>query len=226
MRSVRLTTPVSQTSSALSEEDNSFLKTFDNAVIGDDIDSVKSSLVDSTINWQHVATPALKSLMTYSKLKYTEYEIEPYIQDEKTKREFWTTLADRLVKDGADVNAALTDATDPTSLEFLVNRGANVNALDENGCTALYWRSIGDVYEDAVAFLISKGADVNAADREGNTPLHQAAKNNSVKVIARLLAAGANVNAKNNKGQTALCLANLAMQNDASALLKSSGGTE
>jgi ankyrin repeat protein len=149
-------------------------------------------------------------------------------------RQFWTTLNERLVKDGADVNVVIADPTVSMlgALQFLVAHGANVNAVDDNKQNPLmHYVDSGssryaDLYDDSVAFLISKGANVNAVDSEGNTPLLAAVKCNSVKEIGRLIAAGANVNVKNKSGQTPLALANLAMQNDAAALLKSNGGTE
>lgn len=53
-------------------------------------------------------------------------------------------------------------------IQFLVSRGANVNAQDDKGQTALM---MAGENTDAVKALIEAGADVNVRDREGNTAL-------------------------------------------------------
>ena len=53
-------------------------------------------------------------------------------------------------------------------IKFLVNRGADVNARNDSGETALI---IGCDNADSVKALIEAGADVNQGDNEGNTPI-------------------------------------------------------
>ena len=58
-----------------------------------------------------------------------------------------------------------------------------------------------------VATLIVAGAEVNAKNNEDKTPLHDAARNGRVAIVAivsMLIAAGANVNAKSSGGETPL----------------------
>ncbi|MDR3427901.1 ankyrin repeat domain-containing protein, partial [Silvimonas sp.] len=58
-------------------------------------------------------------------------------------------------------------------LRFFVAKGADVNAKQKDGMTALMWASLyGDV--DCVKDLISNGADVNAKDNLGETALTDA----------------------------------------------------
>lgn len=54
--------------------------------------------------------------------------------------------------------------------------------------------------------LASAGVDVNAIDGNGDAPLHIAARNGLVGVIATLIQAGANPNLKNKTGETPLHL--------------------
>ena len=54
-------------------------------------------------------------------------------------------------------------------VKMLLKEGADVNARDKYGRTALYvaaWRG----HVEIVKMLLKEGADVNAADNDGNTP--------------------------------------------------------
>eukprot|EP00241_Pyramimonas_parkeae_P022642 CAMPEP_0114324078 /NCGR_PEP_ID=MMETSP0059-20121206/28298_1 /TAXON_ID=36894 /ORGANISM="Pyramimonas parkeae, Strain CCMP726" /LENGTH=210 /DNA_ID=CAMNT_0001452559 /DNA_START=158 /DNA_END=786 /DNA_ORIENTATION=+ len=58
-------------------------------------------------------------------------------------------------------------------MEFLVNSGADVHAVDEKGCTGLHLAaSRGHV--DAVKALLGKGANVHAVENTGRTALQLA----------------------------------------------------
>jgi len=196
-------------------------KYFINSIGSSDPEGVRDYLV-KPLNWQQVATPALKEIVRGGK-----FEVSPYESDEeKGKRQFWIDLSERLIKNGADVNAALHNSYDIDALRFLITHKANVNFPDATGDTVLHQFARDDYSDDKVAFLISSGANVNAVGREGDAPLHRAARGGALKVIDRLLNAGASINAKNKAGQTPLAIANLAMQKDSAALLKSRGGTE
>jgi ankyrin repeat protein len=92
------------------------------------------------------------------------------------------------------------------------DKGADVNAKDNNGDTALMEASRKDVLMKAhleghlelVRLLLDKGADVNAKDNNGDTALMQASRKGHLDVVRALLDKGADVNAKNNNGDTAL----------------------
>jgi len=90
--------------------------------------------------------------------------------------------------------------------QALLAAGAEVNAKDEDGWTALMWAArMGS--NDIVELLLSKGADVNAKDEDGTTALMYAAASiyeGRVETVQALLSAGADVNAKGNDGRTAL----------------------
>ncbi|RWS14907.1 Tankyrase-1-like protein [Dinothrombium tinctorium] len=90
--------------------------------------------------------------------------------------------------------------------EFLLENGADVNALDKGGLIPLHnAASYGHI--DIAALLIKYNAQVNATDRWGFTPLHEAAQKGRTQLCALLLNHGANPNLKNHEGQTALDLA-------------------
>src|SRR5688572_10046834 len=83
---------------------------------------------------------------------------------------------------------------DLEALRVLVAGGADVNAAEADGATALHWASYRDDLEVA-DLLIRAGADVNAVNYLGVTPLWAASLNGSSPMARRLLDAGANPDA-------------------------------
>jgi uncharacterized protein len=100
-------------------------------------------------------------------------------------------------------DAPVADAAmrgDAAKIRALLKQGADVNAAQGDGMTALHWSaSKGDV--DALRMLIYAGARVDAVTRNGNyTPLHLAAKAGNLAAVRALLDAGADVSAKTSSG--------------------------
>ena len=84
-----------------------------------------------------------------------------------------------------------------TNVHTLANKGANLNAKDNAGQTALMKAvRMGNCNMEVVRFLIEKGADVNAYDKHGLTALIFAAHKGSMDTVRLLLDKGADVNAK------------------------------
>ena len=109
-------------------------------------------------------------------------------------------------------SAAVADAVmkrDKDAVRTLLKEGADVNAAQGDGMTALHWASrSGDV--ELAQMLLYAGANVKATTRLGAyTPLMMAAEQGHAGVIAALLAAGADVKAANATGTTPLMLAAL-----------------
>jgi ankyrin repeat protein len=103
----------------------------------------------------------------------------------------------------APPEAPVADAAmrrDGAKLRLLLKQGADVNAAQGDGMTALHWAAQhGDV--DETKMLVYAGARLEAVTRNGNyTPLHLAAKTGNTPVIRALLDAGANANAKTTSG--------------------------
>jgi ankyrin repeat protein len=92
------------------------------------------------------------------------------------------------------------------SLDVLVRAGAEVDAVDGLGRTALH-QAAADRRTDLVVELLRLGASVFKTDAKGRTPLHLAAQARSEPVIDALLAAGAPRSARDADGQTARDLA-------------------
>jgi len=92
------------------------------------------------------------------------------------------------------------------ALRALLAEGANVDAAEADGATALHWASYRDD-PDSVDVLIRAGAKVNAANDLGATPLWTASLNGSAAVVRSLLEAGANPNLALLKGETPLMAA-------------------
>lgn len=88
-------------------------------------------------------------------------------------------------------------------IKQLSERGADVNARDEQRRTPLHW-AVEFNQKQTVASLAAAGADVNAKDEDGRTPLQYAASEGSTEIVALLLAKGADVNAKTKSGRTPL----------------------
>ncbi len=95
--------------------------------------------------------------------------------------------------------------SDLETVRALVKQGADVNAAQGDGMTALHWAAQnGDV--TLVEVLVYAGANPSAATRNGAyTPLHLAARAGNAQVAEALLQAGANPNlASTTGGATAL----------------------
>jgi uncharacterized protein len=109
---------------------------------------------------------------------------------------------------GASTDVAdAAKARDAAAVKALLKNGADVNAAQGDGMTALHWAAAnGDA---ALAqMLLSAGANIRATTRLGGiTPLLMASQAGHAQVVASLLAAGASANSATATGATALMLA-------------------
>ena len=104
--------------------------------------------------------------------------------------------------------ATAAERGDVETLRSLLRQGADVNAAQGDGMTALHWAAEhGD--DDLTAILLYSGANVDAGTRIGRyTPLHLASRRGHASVVARLLESGADPKAATDRtGATPLHLA-------------------
>jgi ankyrin repeat protein len=96
---------------------------------------------------------------------------------------------------------------DREAVRKLLMSGADVNAAEADGMTALHWAVTRDDLE-LVDMLLHAGANVRATTRLGGyTALLMAAKNGNSAIVEKLLSAGADVNDATTSGTTVLMFA-------------------
>lgn len=126
---------------------------------------------------------------------------------------------------GSAAAASLADAAekhDQESLRALLKSGADVNAAQVDGTTALHWATFHNDAE-LVAMLIKAGANVSTSNNYGVPPLAQAAINANAEIVKLLLDAGADANTTMKGGETVLMLASRSGNADAVNALLAKG---
>jgi ankyrin repeat protein len=93
--------------------------------------------------------------------------------------------------------AASVSGLNVECVRLLVEAGANVNARDHNGNTALHVSFTTDVAEE----LLKLGADVNARNNDGETPIFTTFDDAAIPLF---IEHGADLTIRNNKGQTVM----------------------
>jgi uncharacterized protein len=109
----------------------------------------------------------------------------------------------------AQAVASLADAAekqDRARVATLLKQGANVNASQADGMTALHWAAYHDDLVLAKQFL-KAGARAETANRYGVTPLALACTNGNAEIVSLLLEAGADANTTRRGGETVLMTA-------------------
>jgi ankyrin repeat protein len=97
------------------------------------------------------------------------------------------------------VDAGLFNAVknkDINGARTILDFGANVNAIDEDGTPSLQWAVKGGSI-GVVEMLLEKGADISIPDKDGRLSSHYAAYHGKDEVLNILLARGINIEATN-----------------------------
>ena len=138
---------------------------------------------------------------------------EPFYSDWTLKSTGWTPLHIACQEKSLDV------------VRELLDRGANIEALDEEGKTPLmsasHWGR-----RDIVCELIDRAAKIEAVDNLGRTSLYIASMDGSKDAISELLDRGANIEAKSQHGTTPLMAASFKGQVEAVRILLASGANK
>lgn len=122
-------------------------------------------------------------------------------------------------RDATSGNTALhlvTARRDLQWMNFLIYKGAAVNARNEQGVTPLSL-AVGLNFVEGVDLLLNQGARVNDPGADGETPLIAAVHQRSVELVRTLIKAGADPRRADNSGRTALDYANLSGKDGAIA---------
>ena len=92
---------------------------------------------------------------------------------------------------------------DISTLQTIIDTGADPNSSDEEGVTPLRWAADRGAPEIAQA-LIDASADPNSRYEDGTTPLHWATERGATETAQALIEAGADLNSRDEIGTTPL----------------------
>ncbi|TVY76036.1 Ankyrin-3 [Lachnellula suecica] len=109
------------------------------------------------------------------------------------------------------------------AIELLLSK-SNVNAIDNDGATALH-HAAKHGEEGAVPFLLEKGADLEILDKAKRSVLHYAAQNGSTAILESLVREDTDLEAADEDGETALYIAAYYSRSDAVRLLLDKGAS-
>jgi erythromycin esterase len=136
-----------------------------------------------------------------------------------------TDLAKLLLSaSGSDPNSLHMTAAagNLTSIQRLIDQGADVNVKDEVGWTPLIWATcMGEI--ESLKLLIAQGADVTIPTNNQRTALHRAVYAGDNNIAQILITHGADLDAKDRQGYTPLHMAVGEGQNEAVELLIAKG---
>ena len=121
------------------------------------------------------------------------------------------------------LHAAIHGLSSTKTIQKILDHGAHVNAVDNDGATPLLLACIS-AQTESVELLLTSGADPNIADADGDTSIiHAIEANCRVNTVQNLIDNGAKVNATNNRGSTALIKACSYSQMDVVKVLLEAG---
>ncbi len=134
-------------------------------------------------------------LPSHGPYKKQEFIVAKFQPTEQSKVAELPSIIDAALAGGSSLDEELLYAVllkDFTKVEYLIKRGADINASDSQGLTPLMTAVKGGDY-DLVKLLLEYKADIDAVDADGWTATMHAAYQNEPKMI-RLIAGGYGAN--------------------------------
>jgi ankyrin repeat protein len=101
-------------------------------------------------------------------------------------------------RDNTYMHRAVMERAKPFVIEFLLDRGLDINARNNQGETALLIAAWNGT-DDLVQVLLKRGADPNVKSRKGLSALRVASANGYAGVVKMLLEHGAKPNQRKNR---------------------------
>lgn len=95
---------------------------------------------------------------------------------------------------------------DAVRVGMLLDKGANVNAREEEGETPLMYAAV-EGHSNVVTLLLQRGAEINAVSQNNETALARAAFSGKIAAVTALLDGGASVDKTTSNGTTPLMYA-------------------
>lgn len=187
-------------------------------------DRVRELLAESGIDSKNGAeSEALRTAIRTGNREIVEILVKAGAPVNPSETSLWSPLTDAafgkhfdimklLIESGAKVDApdhhgvtllANSGFFDPTVTTILLQAGADPNAADRDGATALM-KASGYGLKQTVKILIDHHADVNKKDFKGRTALMHAAAGRRADAIPLLLENGADPNVRDSDGKSAL----------------------
>ena len=175
-------------------------------IIKMDLVENKDLKIISTLNLKEIENLFSTYYVYKDRLILNDY---PY-RDQHYKNELFLWLVENFDK--------LPEKYQAGNIKFMIDNGADINYLDNNGRSALM-KASEKGSRDIVQLLLQNRADVNAKDNLGNTVLTNALNNGKKDIVELLLVRGYNINLKDNFGITELIDFSLYGKNDMVQLL-------
>lgn len=160
--------------------------------------------------WAIVNRPlcGLEAMKSKSKQRNRDLLASIIMRDIARARELLKQAADVHSRDREHNETALMLAVkfaNAEMVQLLLDAGANVNARDDWGRSALFY---APVTSEAFEALLGGGADIHARDNEGNTILMwNVSQSAGLAEVEKLLRLGVDQNLRTEDGETALSLA-------------------
>ncbi|KAG2176715.1 hypothetical protein INT44_007379 [Umbelopsis vinacea] len=131
---------------------------------------------------------------------------------------------EELVAPSYGVEEIIYEVEEISMMTALLNRKANMEAIDKDSWTSLHW-AVKHGKRSLVHMLLENGAKTEARTKMGNTALHIASKFNQPEIATILLENDADIDAINESDQTAVHIAVLNGHTDLVFMLKAKGAS-